>query len=56
MPKIQKSGNRFHITLPMQYIKLLGWNKGTEIAVLPMGESILQLKKMPQREEPKPLP
>ena len=34
MPKIQKSGNRFHITIPSGYIRFLGWTKGKELTIV----------------------
>lgn len=33
--KIQKSKNTLFINLPAEYIRLLGWAKGTELACYP---------------------
>ena len=46
--KIQESKGRFHVTLPKQYVRLLGWQRGTELTILPSTkEKELLIKEMP---------
>lgn len=56
MPKLQLSEQeggsmRFHLTIPTQYVRLLGWKKGIELAIVPGKEDrTLLLKEMPKVE------
>ncbi len=60
MPKLQlsknkrTSSNRFYITIPNQFVRLLGWKKGEELLVYPSKneERALTIKEMPiQKKE-----
>lgn len=51
MPKLQKSGKSFHIVLPNQDIRLLGWEKGQELVVNPhpTKNRALVIEEMPKK-------
>ena len=48
MAKIQQAGKYYFVYLPKQYVKLLGWEKGTELVCYPAKEEekALLIKKM----------
>lgn len=64
MPKIQQGNNTLFVNLPAQYLRLLGWTKGTELAVYPSDKEagtllLREIKHKPepvQQEAPKPQP
>ncbi len=44
MVKLQESKNRFFVTVPKQFVKLVGWKRGQELAIYPTGEKELVIK------------
>ena len=57
MPKLQTQtkknggGIRFHLTIPSDYVRLLGWRKGIDLAVIPSrNERELTIKEFPRGE------
>lgn len=52
MPNLQYDGkNRYHLTIPKQFVELLGWKKGKQLVVFPSGERQLTIKEMPNKEK-----
>ncbi len=43
--KIQQNKRQFVVTIPIDVMRLLGWNKGTEVIFLP-GEKEIKIKKL----------
>jgi len=46
--RLQENQKRFFLSIPSDYIKLLGWTKGQELAVIP-GAKELVVKEIPKR-------
>ena len=52
MPKLQESKNRFFISLPKEYVTLIGWKKGQRLAVIPgKEERSLKIIELPEVKE-----
>lgn len=45
------NGFRYHITIPKQFVELVGWKKGTNLTVYPIGEKTLVIKEMPKESQ-----
>jgi len=47
--KLQESKGRFSISIPKDYVKLLGWSKKMELVIYPAEEKgTLLIKEMPK--------
>lgn len=48
--KLQESKGRFSLTIPSDYVTLLGWQKGHELIIVPSGkEEELIIKTLPMK-------
>ncbi|MDD4082226.1 MAG: AbrB/MazE/SpoVT family DNA-binding domain-containing protein [Sphaerochaetaceae bacterium] len=48
--RLQETKERFHITVPKEYVRLLGWKKGQELSLYPLGEKEIIIKEISKKE------
>jgi len=49
--KLQESKGRFSLTIPSDYVTLLGWKKGIELIIVPNGREELAIKTLPKKQD-----